>query len=139
MDAETHSEPPVVTLTAVYLTEDGFAVYPVEVLMVQKSLMRSGATVEFDYPPDRRVYRRLKSAVAEQAVNFAVSFSASALIWLLQWMATKGKDRPVKITTTRTHRRGRKEHSSETLTYEGPASGAVEVIERWKREADEDS
>ncbi len=124
-------------LTAVDVTDDGYAVYPREVLTVQKDLMRAGLRVEFDYPPDRRLYRRLNSAVSEQAVNFTVSLGAGGLILLIQWLIGIGGDHKVKVTATRSHRKGRKDQSSETFTYEGPASGAADALREWKAQADD--
>ena len=129
-------EPADVVLTAVDMTDDGYAIYPREVLTVQKDLMRAGLRVEFDYPPERRLYRRLNSAVSEQVINFAVSLGAGGVILLIQWLVGIGGDRNVKVTATKSHRKGRKDQSTETLTYEGPASGAADVLREWRAQDD---
>lgn len=139
VNASGGDEPADVVLTAMYVTDDGHAVYAREVLTLQKDLMRAGFRVEFDYPPERRVYRRLKSAVSEQVVPFAVDLAAGGLILLIQWLAGVGGDRKVKVTASRTRRKGRKDQTTETLTYEGPASAAAEVVLQWKKDADADA
>ena len=126
------SEAADVVLTAVHMTDDGHAVYPREVLTLQKDLMHSGLRVDFDYPPELRLYRRLNSAASDQVVAFAVNLGAGGLILLIQWLAGIAGDRKVRITASRTRRKGRKDEATDTLEYEGPASGAADVVRAWK-------
>lgn len=123
-------------LSASYVTDKGLAVYPVDVLTLKKDLERSGVRVAFEHPAPQRAYKRLYSATSELIVPFVISLTASGVFFAIQVLAKLGPSKTVRISTTRTYKKGKVE-ATETLVYEGPASEAEAAVREWKRKDDD--
>jgi hypothetical protein len=126
---------PDIVITATGVTDDGKAIYPREVIRFRSEAMKAGLTVEFDYPPEQRVYRQLNSAVVTLAVEFAVGLTANGAWALIEWLRGKGRGRKVTATVTRTKRHGLLDKTTETATFEGLAEDVADLVERWRDDA----
>ena len=77
----------------------------------------------------------MTSKLNETVVPFVISLAANGVFFAIQVLAKLGPSKTVRISTTRTYKKGKVE-TTETLVYEGPASEAEAAVREWKRKDD---
>lgn len=117
---------------------EGRGVYPRDVLTLKKDLEAEGISVEFEDPPDKRVYERLNGVGSELAVPFLVNVVSSATWALVVYLARTRPDKPIRLRAAK-----RLETDSRTETeyfeYEGPAGDAERILRAWRENCDSET
>jgi len=125
----------MIVLARSRLDSEGRAVYPRDVLTLKKDLEAEGIAVEFEDPPDNRVYERLNGVGSELVVPFLVNVFSAATWSLVVYLAKTRPDKPIRLRGAK-----RLETDSRTETeyyeYEGTAGDAERILRAWRDNGD---
>jgi hypothetical protein len=106
-------------------------VYPRDVLTLKKDLEAEGIRVEFEDPPDQRVYERLNGVGSELVVPFLVNLVSSATWALVVYLAKTRPEKPVRLRAAKRLETD-SQTESEYFEYEGPAGDAERILRAWR-------